>query len=89
MTKDNPEPLINLVHVLRLPSIPYLPKYKEVVHKGKMTGEQYSKLKRLKELRIKERKEFLKPYHAGSYRDYEGDGYFTKPLYLYDGKYYA
>ncbi len=31
----------------------------------------------------------LKPYRIGTYKEWEGDGYFNSPLYLYDGNYYG
>ena len=37
----------------------------------------------------KERKSILSKYRIGSYREYEGDGYFIKGIYEYRGEQYG
>lgn len=88
MTKENPELLSNLIHILKLDYLPPKPSYKDV-KKGKITGIEFQKLMDERNEIKKERKHYLRQFQVGSYRDYEGDGYFNKPLYLYEGKYYA
>lgn len=33
--------------------------------------------------------ELLKPYKVGTYREWEGNGYFISPLYKYNDEYYG
>lgn len=88
MTKESPESVLQLIHILQLPQFPRVPKYTDV-RNGKIAGVEYQKLRDLKYKMTQERKAALKPYQVGTHKEYEGSGYFVKPLYLYNEKYYA
>lgn len=38
---------------------------------------------------MKQFKKSLNKYRTGSIREYEGDGYFTKPVYTFEGEQYS
>lgn len=44
------------------------------------TGMKYQKLRKIKDLRIKERKDILAKYIVGTYNEWDKGGYFKKPL---------
>jgi hypothetical protein len=83
--EKNPQPLNELVQRLRL-SYPRRHKKKET---QAWTAEQRA-WAQLEEQRVNaERERGLRPYRVGTYKDWEGDGYFLKPLYRYEETYYA
>lgn len=84
MSKENPQPISILCNKLNLPKAPKIPRGTNSRNRS-----LYFKLKAERNKIIKLRLAELNKYKCGTYKDYEGDGYFKIPLYLYHGEYYA
>lgn len=86
MTKDNPLPRFELVKIVWPNWYPY-PQVKRGLRRKNPS--EYRRIKQAQERWQKLFDRAMKPYRVGSFRDWDGDGYFTRPLYLYEGKYYG
>ena len=87
-SKENPDSLSKLVEILNLHPIPAIPQFRKV--KKKMTYNEYViKYKSVQKQALSERYKILDKYCAGSYKEWEGMGYFNTPVYLYNGIYYG
>lgn len=84
MSKDNPLPLSRLTAILNLPKAPKIPRG---ITKRNMR--EYYRLQAIKKNIGEQRRKVLNKYRVGSFKEYEGDGYFKKNLYLYNGEYYG
>ena len=81
---ENPAPLSELIAKLNLPQIP---KIKRGI--SRLPRHEQYKLRSAKKAVMDQREKILQPYRAGKYKDWEGDGYFLRKVYLYNGKYYG
>jgi hypothetical protein len=86
--KDNPESLSVLMDKLGI----VLPKRRitmTMVNKKKITLKEYQRAQNKWKHECREQLKKLHPYYVGTYKDWEGDGYFTKPVYYYEGIFYG
>jgi hypothetical protein len=85
MSKENPNPISELIALLGLPV------GKKRLPRGisKMPRQQQMELRRNFNAARRKKIEALKKYKVGTYKEWEGDGYFKSSLYLYNGVYYG
>lgn len=86
-TKDNPLPRIILIRIV-WPQCPMYPQIKRGLRRKNPT--EYWRIKKLQNQWDQTFKAKMDPYRVGSYKDYEGGGwYVNRPLYQYQGKFYG
>lgn len=85
-TKENPLPRIDLVNIV-WPNCPLYPQIKRGLRRKNPA--EYWRIKKLQKQWDQTFKAKMDPYRCGSFKDWDEGGYFTRPVYLYNGKYYG
>lgn len=85
-TKENPLPRIDLVRIV-WPDFTMYPQIKRGIRKK--NPKEYWQIKELQKIWDNTFESKMKPYRVGTFKDWEDGGYYSRPLYLYEGKYYG